>query len=77
MSRTCIDMYSLNCESKEEEFVHFHYAVTLPVSQFDPVNPDLQMHRYELIWSKHVPCRQGELRHSSISNRKIKMLKYR
>ena len=40
MYRTCIDMYSLNCESKEEEFVHFHYAVTLPVSQCIPVNPD-------------------------------------
>ena len=42
-------------------------VITLPISQCIPVNPDWQMHWYELIWSIHVPCRQGELRHSSMS----------
>ena len=42
---------------------------TLPISQYIPVNPDWQLHWYELIWSTYVPCRHGELRHSSTSEK--------
>ena len=39
----------------------------LPVSHILPVYPELQLQVYPLTRSKHSPCTQGELAHSSLS----------